>query len=106
MAIAMAVCEALMIQRLAKELNFDLELIIESDASSAIAAAEKRGLLKFKNLAIKWLFVKELVAQKAIRMKKISTFENEADILTKPVDAKTMTRHLLSLRCFDASWLQ
>ena len=68
--------EAVMLQSLAGEIGYTLEVILESDAAAAISAAEKRGVLRFKHLAIKWLFLKELVSRKAINMRKVSTMKN------------------------------
>ena len=64
MAMAMAASEAIMLQSLAGEIGYMMEVILESDAAATISAVEKRGVLRFKHLAIKWLFLKELCCER------------------------------------------
>ena len=57
-----------MLQAVALELGYDCRIFIESDASAALSAAEEEGILKFKHLAIKWLFLQELIERKTVRV--------------------------------------
>ena len=86
-----------MLQAALNELGYSMQVDIKSDASSAIAAAEKKGVLRFKHLAIKWLLMKELTERKQICIKKVGTLDMVADFLTKPVDVMTMRRNLKQL---------
>ena len=73
------------LQSLGSELGVTLSVVLASDASSAIAAAEKQGLMKFKHLALRYCFLKELAARSAVVSEKIPTRGNCADQLTKPL---------------------
>ena len=84
----------MLLQSVAQELGFEISIVIESDAAAAIAAAEKRGLLRFKHLAIRWLFLKELIDRKTIIWEKVKSADMCADFLTKPIDEQTLKRNL------------
>ena len=58
MALVIGAQEALHLKSLLGELGRDVKIVLETDASAAIAAAEKRGLLRFFHLSILWLFLK------------------------------------------------
>ena len=94
MALVCGAQEGLQTKSLASELGLELDLILESDASAALAAAEKQGVLKFKHLAIRWLFLKELVDRKAVVLRKVKTEECAADFLTKPLSGNLLRRGL------------
>ena len=95
--------ESLFVQSLAEELVYHLSVILESDAASAIAAAEKKGALRFKHIAIRLLFLKELAVKQQIFLKKVTSEDNIADILTKPLDRSKFERNLRLVPGIDMS---
>ncbi len=90
----MGIQEGFALRSLLQELGYTAAGTVTTDASAAIAACAKRGLLRFKHLAIKWLFVKELVDRGEVLMRKVPTKFNKADFLTKPVTAVTLRANL------------
>jgi hypothetical protein len=92
--------EGLKMKHLACELHIDATVILKSDSSAAKCAAEKRGTLHMKHLALKSLFLKELVATNMLSILKIGTQANAADMLTKPVGQEILRRCLDQLACW------
>jgi len=63
------------------------------DSTAAIAIASKPGLnSKTKHIALRYHFIRQLIADGVIAVEKISTLDNVADILTKAVDRVTFER--------------
>jgi hypothetical protein len=63
--------EGLMFESVLSELKHDVQVEIFSDAEVAISAAEKRGILSFPRLAIKWFFSKEITERKENWLKRV-----------------------------------
>jgi hypothetical protein len=93
-AVVMGIQEGLAIKSLLEELGYEANVTVTTDATAALAACAKRGLLRFKHLAIKWLFVKELVDRGTVVLEKVPTAANKADFLTKAVPAGTLVTNL------------
>jgi hypothetical protein len=93
-AVVMGIQEGLAVRSLLEELGYEATVTVTTDATAALAACAKRGLLRFKHLAIKWLFVKELVDRGSIVLEKVPTKLNKADFLTKAVPFKTLETNL------------
>jgi hypothetical protein len=90
----MGIQEGLAVRSLLQELGYEVTVTVTTDATAALSACAKRGLLRFKHLAIKWLFVKELVDRGSILLEKVPTKLNKADFLTKAVPAGTLQANL------------
>jgi len=78
------------LQHFLEELGMKPSIRLLTDSSAAKAGAERLGLLHQKHMKIRDLFLKDLVAQGAVRVEKVGTKENPADFLTKPVTAVTL----------------
>eukprot|EP00971_Amphidinium_carterae_P135940 2693676-Amphidinium_carterae.1 len=76
----------------------DMSVEIHSDSSAARAFAQREGLGKQKH---------EQVEQGKIGIKRVGTRDNQADMLTKPLVATAVKRHLDSLGFgYRATWSQ
>jgi len=62
------------------------------DASAAKCASEKTGVGVMTHIALRHLFLKEIVKQKLIYVRKINTKLNILDLMTKSVDKATLIR--------------
>lgn len=81
------VCEALGLQSFLLELGETIEIEVRTDSLSARDSVEKRGLLRVRHLAIRYHFIKDLAARKNIKIAKVESSSNAADMLTKiPTD--------------------
>ncbi len=103
MAMVIAVQETMGLRALWQEMTSGTaEVHIFSDASAALGAAERLGLMKFRNTALKWMFLKELVRRKEITLHKIGTPGNCADFLTKAVPVRVaVEKKPADLKRFD-----
>ena len=84
-------------QSIAKDLGFQWELILHSDASAAIGICRRRGLGKVRHLAVADLWVQDRLRTKDFQLRKILGTENPADMLTKHVERVLIERHLSKL---------
>ena len=91
-ALAIAAQEALFIQHIATELDTSLEIRLHCDASAAFAMSEKKGVGRVRHLDLRVCFLKQLILDKKIGLQKISTTENPADVLTKPLGRDSLER--------------
>ena len=87
-----AAAEALYAQQLIKDMGFETEICLETDASSAKAVALRQGLGKIRHLEVKYLWLQEKLMQKALSNAKVKGTENAADLGTKHVETKIFQR--------------
>ena len=66
-----------------REVNSALDFIVYTDSSSAKALAQRRGVGRLKHVDLRHLWVQACVRQKLIRLKKVGTQYNVADLNTK-----------------------
>ena len=96
-AINTGATEALHISNLLKEaLNMKkINIRIHTDSSSGKSMATRIGSSKkAKHIELKHLFIQQLVAHDLVRIVKINTVHNPADIFTKYVATETLLRHI------------
>ena len=73
-------------KHLLEQQGFEVEINIQTDASAALGAANCLGAGKrMKHLEIQELWIQQLVRNGVLRISKISTSENPADVVTKHV---------------------
>ena len=71
-----------------------LSVNIGMDASAGISIASRRGLGKVKHIDTCYLWVQEIVEKGRIRLKKLSTQDMLAHLMTKPLDGQTAMKLL------------
>ena len=99
-AINTGATEALHLQNLLTDLlnSNKANIKIHTDSSSGKSIATRIGTgKKTKHVELKHLFIQQLVALNHLRIIKIHTNDNPADIFTKYVTAETLQRHLHSV---------
>ena len=78
--------EGLYMKHLLAQQGVEVEIEILTDATAAIGAVKRLGAGKrMRHLEVQELWVQQLVRNKLVRIAKLSTSENPADILTKHV---------------------
>ena len=83
-AITKAGCSGLGLQSLSADWNLKLQPSVHTDSSSAKAIASRRGTAKStRHIQTRMLWVQERVAGKHLRVVKVATESNPADMLTK-----------------------
>ena len=76
---------------------------MKSDASAAIAIANRRGLGKVRHIEVCQLWLQDKVRRGDIKVVKVGTHENIADALTKYVSRDIMSSHMHSTNQFLVS---
>jgi hypothetical protein len=91
------------LQSLAKDLGFNYEVRIHSDATAAIGIARRRGLGKIRHLDCSDLWIQEKVRNKQVSLHKVLGTENPADAFTKHVDRAILTAAMMKINVRKAS---
>ena len=79
------------------DLGWDYEsaLEIRTDASAAIGIANRIGIGKIRHIETNQLWLQQKVLEGKLVVSKVKGEDNLADALTKPVDGKLLTEHLV-----------
>ena len=99
-AINTGTTEALHLRNLLMELTNTkkINIKIHTDSSAGKSMATRIGASrKAKHIELRHLFIQQLILHDIVRLIKIHTNDNPADILTKYVTAETLHRHLQSV---------
>lgn len=92
-ALTKSAIESLYMKHLLEQQGYEVEIVLHSDASAAIGASQRLGAGKrMKHLEIQDLWIQQLVRNKVLIIKKVSTHENPSDILTKHVGREWLDR--------------
>ena len=75
-----------------------MELIVETDASAPKVALSRLGCGKrIKHIDVQDLWIQQIVKTGRIKVVKISTHDNVADFLTKPIDHQSIVKTMQML---------
>ena len=73
-------------------------MTILTDSTSAKAIATRMGVTKLtKHIQLRFLYMQDLVANNIIKVKKVGTKENPADVMTKAVATVVLHYHLTNI---------
>ena len=81
---------------IAKDLGMEVGLTVLADSSAAIGICRRTGIGKVRHLAVGQLWVQERVRSGDFGLRKHPGAQNPADILTKPVNAELINRHVVT----------
>ena len=79
------------------EFGLRVALISRCDSSAARGALQRTGTGRMKHLEVKHLWVQDLVLQKRLSVQWVPRSQNPSDMLTHPVSASDLKRHVNSL---------
>jgi len=82
--------ETKLVQGLLGELHIDVPIRVYTDSSSARLMAYKRGPGRMKHIELRQLWLQEQVRGGMLEIKKITTEQNLADVLTKPLNCERL----------------
>ena len=85
------------LQSFMRDIGIDLKLVIESDSTSAKSFANRRGLGKQRHVETRYLWLQDRIAFKHLEVRKVGTWSNVSDILTKSTDGPTLQRHMATM---------
>ena len=86
-AAVLAGAEAMGIKSLAHDLGMSLEVAVGIDASATLSLLNRESLGKAKHIEVQHLWMQGAVRQKALRVFKVGTEVNPADLFTKGLTA-------------------
>ena len=72
-------------------------IILKTDASAALGVAQRLGIGKIRHIEVNQLWLQEKVYKGEIIVEKVSTDENLADALTKPLTSDGIIKHVEGL---------
>ena len=90
--IAYGAAQGLGLQALLKDVGWEVQLCVHSDATAAIGMCRRKGLGKVRHLATTDLWIQDKVRSRQNELRKVLGTENPADVLTKYVDKSTMEK--------------
>ena len=93
-AIVKSTSEGLGMVAAMSEWGINVDLVIKSDAVAAIGMVKRQGLGRIRHLAVADLWIQQKAKSGVVHYKKLEGSKNTSDILTKPVDAEVMGRHM------------
>ena len=74
----------------------EFDFVVYTDSSSAKSIAQRRGVGRLKHLDIRLLWIQRFVRERFLRLKKVNTIDNVADLNTKNLTANRR-QYLFSL---------
>lgn len=95
-ALGSGACEALACRSLLSELGDGCDTTLQSDSVAGISSQCRLGLGRMKHIHIKYLLLQQLVRDKVLRIEKIPTADNPADIGTKYLEKTVFAKHRLN----------
>ena len=90
LALVKAACEGIGIQALARDLGWEMRLIIHVDSSTARSIANRTGVGKLRHIETRVLWVQQAVRECRLALCRVAGKDNPADILTKPMSLDEM----------------
>jgi len=75
---------------------------VHTDSSAAVGITTRQGLGKLRHIRVQYLWVQDVIKEKRLGVQKVPGVDNPSDVLTKHLDAGTMSRHLTTLGFNDA----
>ena len=96
-AIVRSTSEGLGMLAVMKEFHIDCELTVKSDAVAAIGIVKRQGLGRVRHLAVADLWVQQRAKGGEVNYTKLDGKRNTSDMMTKPVEAEIIDRHMQAL---------
>ena len=101
MALVLGAQAGLQLSHMLAEMEIIAPLTLYTDSNAARGAADKKGVLQMKHLALKELFLKEMVEEGILKIQRVAGKMNVADVLTKPLLPRTFTKCQQKLPSWD-----
>ena len=95
--IGAGIAQGLGVQSICRDLGYNYNLRVHSDATAAIGIARRRGMGKIRHLDTTDLWVQEVVRSGRVELVKVLGSENPADVLTKFVDRPLLDKMLAKM---------
>ena len=84
---------------MAKDLGLDMQAELLVDASAGIGIASRRGCGKVRHLDTQYLWIQNYVTTGRLKLSKVQTKENYADLFTKHLPAADIQKFMTMMCC-------
>ena len=94
---AMSKCaqQSMTITSIAEDFGVELRPVIYSDSTAAIGIAYRSGLGgKTRHVRVQYLWIQDALQRKDLMLRKVTSAENPADVLTKFVSSELLSGHV------------
>ena len=81
-------------QSFMRDLMVELDVVVESDSTSAKSFASRKGLGKQRHVQTRYLWIQDRIRKNHLKVQKVPGKHNVSDILTKSVPAAELDRHM------------
>ena len=92
----------------AKRWGRTINVDVETDSTAAMGMCSRTGVGKTRHIQVRWLWIQDAIRDKVVRLKKVKSTENVADLGTKDLDGphtSAYCRHCRSSQpCADGFW--
>ena len=93
----MGAAQALGMQSMMADLGVKVKIDILIDTKATLGIIGRQGLGKVRHIAVQDLWLQGAVKDKKISVHKVASAENVADLMTKPLTAEEINRHVREL---------
>ncbi|CAK0904033.1 unnamed protein product, partial [Prorocentrum cordatum] len=87
-------------QSFMRDLMVELDVVVESDSTSAKSFASRKGLGKQRHVQTRYLWIQDGVRKNHLEIQKVPGKHNVSDILTKSAPAAELDRHMGVMNLF------
>ncbi len=77
-----------------KDLGYDFNAMLHTDASATLSIAQRQGLGKLRHIRVQYLWVQERLRQGDLTVKKVPGKQNPADLMTKHLSQVEILQHM------------
>lgn len=81
------------------DFGHELNCTVCTDASASIGMVIRLGRGRTMHIDVQYLWIQGEVQNKALKVVKVGTVDNPADVPTKNLNAETMGKHMAAMRC-------
>ena len=92
MALGSGAIEGLGAAQLLREWQYETVPLLQTDSQSALAVCKRRGPGRMKHIELKMLAVQEWLKTGRLRIHKVSTHDNPADLMTKAMNREKLIK--------------
>ena len=90
-------CQTLGIVNLVLDFGLHLQATVHTDASAALAIANRQGLGKLRHIDMQWLWLQEKVKSGDALAREVAGKKNPSDLTTKHLPSEEIMKHLESM---------
>ena len=80
-----------------EEMGRTINIDVETDSTAANGMCSRTGVGKTRHIQVRWLWIQDAIRDKVVRLSKVKSSDNKADMGTKDLDGPTHQRLLKKL---------